>query len=82
MECCNGNYCVTALFTSVLIQDIVTRSFQCFFHRGMSLSLGCSVSVEGQLVPSRHPQQSVELAPSEIHLIGDCNPQVSLSCCP
>lgn len=40
------------------------------------INLGCSLEARGEIVPSSHPGQAVEMTARELNLIGKCNPQV------
>ncbi len=40
------------------------------------LNLGCSLEARGEIIPSSHPGQTVEMTARELKLVGQCNPQV------
>lgn len=45
--------------------------------RASEISIGCSVEVEGRLMESCHPGQTVEMKADTIRLIGPCDSHVS-----
>ena len=50
--------------------------YSLIYHSAKDLNLGCSLEARGEIVPSSHPGQAVEMTARELKLIGKCNPQV------
>jgi aspartyl/asparaginyl-tRNA synthetase len=46
------------------------------FCSAKDLNLGCSLEAKGEIIPSSHPGQAVEMTARELKLVGKCNPQV------